>query len=206
MANPKWLDWAQRLQALAQDGLAYTRNPFDAERFHQVIDVAAEIIASNSDIGLPAIQDLFDAQSGYMTPKVDIRGVVFKDEQVLLVRELADGLWTLPGGWVDVNEPPSHAVEREVFEESGYEVKAKRLMALYDRNKHGHPAYIFHLYKVYIQCELVGGHPQDSLETEGARFYPEDGIPPLSIGRTTPQVLSRLFELYRNPDLPADFD
>jgi ADP-ribose pyrophosphatase YjhB (NUDIX family) len=206
MANPKWLDWAQRLQALAQDGLAYTRNPFDAERFHQVIDVAAEIIASNSDIGLPAIQDLFDAQSGYMTPKVDIRGVVFKDEQVLLVRELADGLWTLPGGWVDVNEPPSHAVEREVFEESGYEVKAKRLMALYDRNKHGHPAYIFHLYKVYIQCELVGGHPQDSLETEGARFYPEDSIPPLSIGRTTPQVLSRLFELYRNPDLPADFD
>jgi ADP-ribose pyrophosphatase YjhB (NUDIX family) len=206
MANPKWLDWAQRLQALAQDGLAYTRNPFDAERFHQVIDVAAEIIASNSDAGLPAIQNLFDAQSGYMTPKVDIRGVVFKDEQVLLVRELADGLWTLPGGWVDVNEPPSHAVEREVFEESGYEVKAKRLMALYDRNKHGHPAYIFHLYKVYIQCELVGGHPQDSLETEGARFYPEDSIPPLSIGRTTPQVLSRLFELYRNPDLPADFD
>jgi ADP-ribose pyrophosphatase YjhB (NUDIX family) len=206
MANPKWLDWAQRLQALAQDGLAYTRNPFDAERFHQVIDVAAEIIASNSDAGLPAIQNLFDAQSGYMTPKVDIRGVVFKDEQVLLVRELADGLWTLPGGWVDVNEPPSHAVEREVFEESGYEVKAKRLMALYDRNKHGHPAYIFHLYKVYIQCELVGGYPQDSLETEGARFYPEDGIPPLSIGRTTPQVLSRLFEQYRNPDLPADFD
>jgi ADP-ribose pyrophosphatase YjhB (NUDIX family) len=206
MANPRWLGWAQRLQALAQDGLAYTHNPFDAERFRQVIDVAAEIIASNSDAGLPAIQNLFDAQSGYMTPKVDIRGVVFKDEQVLLVKELADGLWTLPGGWVDINEPPSHAVEREVFEESGYEVKAKRLMALYDRNKHGHPAYIFHLYKVYIQCDLVGGHAQDSIETEGACFYPEDAIPPLSIGRTTPQVLRRLFELYRNPDLPADFD
>ena len=206
MTTPKWLDWAQRLHAHAQNGLTYTTNPFDAERYQHIIEIATEILASYSDCELPILREIIQSQAGYMTPKVDIRGAVFNDGKILMVKENSDGKWTLPGGWVDVNEAPSEAVEREVFEESGYEVKASRLMALYDRNKHGHPAFIFHLYKVYFQCELIGGKPKDSLETSGADFFMEDHYPPLSIGRTTPQVLERLFHLYHNPQLPTDFD
>ena len=206
MSNPKWLEWAQMLQAQAQNGLTYTKSPFDAQRYEAIKEVAAEILATYAQVEMPVIRDLFDSHAGYVTPKVDIRGVAFRDDNILLVKELSDGGWTLPGGWVDINESPSEAVEREVREESGFEVKATRLMALYDRNKHGHPAYVHHLYKIYFQCEIIGGEPKDSIETAEAAFFPEENIPSLSIARTTPDVLSRLFEIYRNPERQADFD
>lgn len=206
MDTRKWLFWAQRLQALAQNGLAYSTNPFDIERFHQVQSVVAEIISEYSQTDMEIIENILASEPGYATPKLDVRGVVFQDGKILLVKELADGGWTLPGGWIDVNEPPSLAVEREVFEESGFKVKANKLLAIYDRNLHGYPAYIFHIYKIYMGCELIGGEPADSIETSGANFFAEDSFPPLSIARTTSEVLTRMFEHYRHPEWPADFD
>ena len=206
MNNPKWLEWAQNLQALAQAGLTYTENPYDVERYHAIRDIAAEMVASNTDIDIQVMRDLYDSQAGYITPKVDVRGVVFRDDEILLVKELMDGCWTLPGGWVDVNEPPSIAVEREVWEESGYRVHAQKILAVYDRNQHGHPAYIFHIYKLFILCELLGGEPTTSLETGGAVFYPNDHLPPLSIARTTGEEIARFFEHRLHPDWPTDFD
>jgi ADP-ribose pyrophosphatase YjhB (NUDIX family) len=206
MAYPQWIDWAQRLQALAQSGLAYSPNIYDRERYEIIRSIAVEMLSAAAGIELPQVQELIDAQAGYATPKIDIRGVVFQEGKILLVRELADGGWTLPGGWVDVNEPPSRAVEREVWEESGYQVRANKLLAVYDRNQHGHPPYIFHTYKLYVRCELTGGQPVDSHETDGARFFGADDLPPLSTARTTPEVLARMFAHYDHPHWPTDFD
>ncbi len=206
MPIPQCLDWAQRLEMLAQSGLQYGENEYDRERYRTVKQIAIEMLSALSQEDLPVIQGLIDTQSGYTTPKLDIRGVVFRDDKILLVRELADNGWTLPGGWVDVNEPPSRAAEREVWEESGYEVKARKLLALLDRNQHGFPPYIFHAYKIYILCEISGGAPSDSHETAGARFFARDEIPPLSLARTTPEVIERMFEHYAHPDWPTDFD
>lgn len=204
--NPRWLAWAQRLQALAQSGITYSKDPYDIERYHQIIELAAEIVAEHGQADLSVVQDLFAMQSGYITPKLDIRGVVFRDDQILLVQERADGLWTLPGGWVDVNEPPSDSVEREVWEESGYHVRAVKLLALYDRNLHGHPPILFHTYKIFVLCELTGGEASASLETLAAGFFLADDLPPLSILRTTEKQILRMFDLYQHPDWPADFD
>ncbi len=206
MPIPKCLDWAQRLEMLAQSGLTYGENQYDLERYEAVKQIAAEMLAELSQEDLPVIQSLVDAQSGYTTPKLDVRGVVFQDDKILLVRELADGGWTLPGGWVDVNEPPSRAAEREVWEESGYEVKAVKLLGLYDRNQHGFPPYIFHAYKIYIRCEITGGAPSDSHETAGAHFFARDEIPPLSLARTTSEVIERMFEHHAHPEWPTDYD
>lgn len=206
MTNPKWLDWAQNLQALAQSGLTYSPNPFDIQRYEAIREIAAEILSTYSQTDLGLIRDLYQSQAGYITPKVDVRGVVFKSDHILLVRELADGGFTLPGGWADVNEPPSSAVEREVWEETGYHVKAKKLLAVYDRNKHGHPPYIFHIYKLFILCDLVGGQASGSIETGEADFFSEGHIPPLSIARTTAEEINRFFEHHRCPDLSTDFD
>jgi ADP-ribose pyrophosphatase YjhB (NUDIX family) len=203
---PQWLEWAQKLQALAQSGLTYTENPFDRERYEAIREITVEMLAAGTNIDLNVVRDLIDAQAGYMTPKIDVRGVVFQENKILLVKELSDGMWTLPGGWVDVNEPPSEAAEREVREESGYKVKATKLLAIYDRNKHGHPPYIFHLYKLYFLCQLIGGEPGYSIETGGAEFFAEDHLPRLSIARTTPQVLERIFYHLHHPDLPTEFD
>ena len=203
---PDWLVWAQKLDALAQAGLTFAQNPFDLERYHKIREISAEIISSHSRIDLGEINGLLDSQAGYATPKIDVRGVVFEGEKVLLVKELVDGLWTLPGGWVDIDEPLSRAAEREVWEESGYHVKAHRLLAVYDRNQHGFPPYIFHSYKMFVLCDLVDGSPTTSIETGGAEFFAENAIPALSLPRTTPEVIYRMYELYRNPDAPTEFD
>ncbi len=120
MTLPKWLAWSQKIQAIAQGGLAYSTNPFDRDRYKELSGIAAEIMAVQTGSETGEVQRIFDAQDGYATPKVDVRGVLFKDSRILMVKELMDGgRWTLPGGWVDVNESPSYAVEREMREEAG---------------------------------------------------------------------------------------
>ncbi len=203
---PRWLEWARQLQATAQNGLAYSQNPFDIERFHQVRQVAAEIMAAHTGRQTDVVTGIFENETGYATPKLDARGVVFKKGRILLVKELADGGWTLPGGWVDVNETPSQSVEREVLEESGYQVKARKLLALYDRNLHGHPPYMFHIYKMFFLCDLLGGEGTTSAETGGADFFAPNNLPPLSTPRTTREEIERFFIHLKNPDLPTDFD
>lgn len=207
MKHPKWLQWSQRIQAIAQSGLQYSTNPFDIGRFKELQHIAAEIMADQTGADAEEVKVVFDAQSGYATPKLDIRGVVFKDNKILLVRELMDGgAWTIPGGWVDINEPPSLAVERELREEAGVIVKAKRLLALYDRNLHGHPPYPFHAYKIFIQCDLIAEATPDPLETSDPTYFSLSELPELSLPRVTPEEINRIFELVGEPSLPADFD
>jgi ADP-ribose pyrophosphatase YjhB (NUDIX family) len=204
----KWLEWAQTLQAIAQNGLTYSGNPYETERYQQVRQIAAEIVATYTKMEPSYILDLFSQEEGYATPKVDVRAAVFQDDKILLVKEREDGCWTLPGGWVDVGEPPSEAVVREVYEESGYQTRAIKLLAVYDRNhqRHGHPPLQYHVYKLFFQCELLGGTPVENFETEGVAFFGEHEIPEMSLTRVVPTQIARLFEHYRNPDWQTDFD
>jgi ADP-ribose pyrophosphatase YjhB (NUDIX family) len=206
--EPQWLRWARQLQAIAQNGLAYAQNDYDVERFEAVRQVAAEMMADGSGTDLSRVLDLFSGEVGYATPKVDVRGVVFRGDALLLVKELVDdGRWTLPGGWADPNESPGEAVVREVFEESGFQTRAVKLLAVYDRSKHPHvPPYPYHIYKLFLRCELIGGAAADSGETSGAAFFRQDEIPELSISRVTPGQIARLFEHRLHPEWPTDFD
>ncbi|NPV09710.1 MAG: NUDIX hydrolase [Anaerolineae bacterium] len=204
--DPIWLEWAKRLQAIAQDALAYCANPFDRERFEQVRQIAVEIVSRYADAPEERVRELFAGEEGYATPKVDLRGVVFQDERILLVRERRDMRWTLPGGWADVGDSPSEGVEREVREESGYEVRAVKLLALYDRNKHPHPPHPQHIYKLFFLCQLLGGEPRESIETAGVGFFAEDELPELSLTRVLPEQIHRFFEHLRHPEWPTEFD
>ncbi|MBC1238317.1 NUDIX hydrolase [Nostoc sp. 2RC] len=204
--EPKWLEWSQKLQAIAQNGLTYSEGVYDIERYKQLQAIATEIMATYSNVEHSYLLDLFSGEVGYATPKVDVRGAIFRDDTILLVKERADGLWTLPGGWADVGESPSEVVVKEVYEESGYQTRATKLLAVYDRDKQGHPPFPFYVYKLFFQCELIGGSPSSSIETEAVDFFPEDALPELSIGRVTPTQIARLFQHYRQPDLPTDFD
>lgn len=204
--KPKWLEWVQNLQAIAQAGLTYSDGPYDIERYKAIQRIAAEILAGHTDASTREIADLLAQESGYATPKVDVRGVIFKDDAILLVKERADGLWTLPGGWADVNESPRQCVEKEIWEESGYRATAVKLLAVYDRNLHPHPPILWHAYKLFFLCQLVGGAPSHSLETNGVGFFREDALPPLSVSRVTAAQITRMFEHARHPDWPTDFD
>lgn len=204
--DPKWLDWSKRLQAIAQNGLTFTTDPFDKERYEQVQRIAAEIMASYSELDEDKILDFFRYEIGYATPKVDVRGAVFRDDRILLVREREECLWTLPGGWADIGDSPREAVAREVLEESGYDVHVAKLAALYDRNKHDHPPLVYHIYKLFFICDIIGGEPKGSLEVDAVDFFAEDDLPELSTSRITTHQIQRMFEHHRNPSLPTEFD
>ncbi len=209
-ALPCLLDWTRRLQAVAQTGLTFARDPYDVERYEAVRQLAAEMASAGTN-GLDPAEagELFARDSGYTTPKVDVRAVVFgTDGRLLLVRERSDGGWTLPGGWADVGVSPAENVVREVREESGFEVRAVKMLAVYARDRHPHPPMLQHVYKLFVRCEIIGGAAlQETPETTGAAFFAEDAVPEeLSAARVTASQIRRFFEHYRHPELPTDFD
>ena len=202
----KWLEWAKKLQAIAQNGLTYSKNSFDIERYQSLRAITAEILATYSNAEPSYVLDLFAHEVGYATPKVDVRAAVFRDDTLLFVREREDGCWSLPGGWADVGDSPSQVAVREVYEESGYQTRAVKLLAIYDRDRQGHPPLSHYVYKIFFQCELVSGSPSPSIETDEVAFFGEDDIPELSLTRIMPAQITRLFQHYRHPDWSTDFD
>lgn len=204
--NYKWLKWATQLQAIAQSGLAYTENQFDKDRYSTITKIAAEILADHSQLEEQAIFQELLLNTGYATPKVSVRGVAFVENKILLVQERADGLWSIPGGWADVNYSPAEVAVKEIAEETGYESKVIKLLAVIDKRKHSHPPDFRHIYECIFLCEITGGQPMPSYETLDVGFFGEHELPPLSLPRVLPEQIKRFFEHSRHLDWPTDFD
>ena len=207
--DPNWLAWARELQAIAQIGLTFSQSPYDRERYEAVRNLSASMFAALSDAPPERIAELFSRETGYATPKTDVRAAVFDDrDRVLLVRETSDGgRWTLPGGWADVNLTAGENAVKEVLEESGYHAKLVKLAAVWDRTRQGHPSAVFSCYKLFFVCELVGGEAAISHETSEVGWFGEPDIPPdLSFERTLPQQIRRMFVHRRDPSLSTDFE
>ncbi len=205
-ASPRWLQWSRELQALAQTGLAYAESAYDTQRYRRLAEIAAEIVAGQTDRDQQEALESFSLQPGYATAKIDVRGAVVEKAKLLLVRERSDGRWAMPGGWADVGELPSAMVAREVREESGLEVVAERVIGVYDANRGGEPLEFYHAYKILFLCRRVGGEPSPSDETSEVGFFGFDELPPLSLARTNPRHLSDLAEALDDPARPTAFD
>ena len=204
--RPRWLRWAQRLQAIAQTGLTYARDPFDRERYEELRGMAVEMASRSLPAPEEEVRVAFASSLGYPTVKVDVRAVVFRDGELLLVRERRNGRWTFPGGWADAGDTPSLAAERETLEESGYRVRAEKLIALLDKSRHEHPPSIDYTYKVLIGCRLEGGEPTTGHENDGVGFFGRDALPDLDLDRTTPGQVALAWTHHEDPSRPADFD
>lgn len=207
--DPIWLRWAKEIQGLAQSGLTFSEDPYDRARYEALRALAAEMMAAGSEAAPEVIAELFSAQTGYATPKVDVRGAVFRGGEILLVREASDGgRWTLPGGWADVNQTAVESVVREVREESGFRVEAVKLAAVLDRTRQGHrPPHPFHVYKLFFLCDLIGGEATTSHETSEVAFFAENAIPAdLSLARTTAPQIALMFQHWRDRRLPTAFE
>jgi ADP-ribose pyrophosphatase YjhB (NUDIX family) len=204
--EPKLLEWAREIQALAQTGHHYAYDDFQRDRCRRLMEIAAEMISSSSELeSLPLLQ-LFRYQKGYATPKIDVRAAVFRDGRLLLVRERIDGGWTMPGGWADVGDVPSKAAEREVLEESGFRVKARKVIGVYDANRMD-PLEVFHAFKIVFLCDMLGGVARPSNETSEVAFFGLEEIPSVLSGdRTRPRHIDDAFNALSNPDCPTVFD
>lgn len=202
----KWLDFQRRIQAIAQIGLTYTDGVYDRERYEQLREIAIEMAAVYTERDPQPIRNLFKNEEGYATPKIDVRGVVFRDDRILMVKEKVDGLWTLPGGWADIGDTPSEAAVREIHEEAGFQTRPIKLLALYDRQRQGHPVETYYTYKFFFLCEITGGEASTNHETLDVGFFGLDDLPRLSTPRVTRAQIERMFAHHANPNWPADFD
>lgn len=204
--STRWLEWAKRIQSLSQAGLEYSRNDYDIERFEELRNISMEIMREYTEVEMEKIKELFANETGYQTPKMDVRSAVFQNGKILLVKEKIDNKWSLPGGFCDIGISPGENVVKEVKEESGFDVVPVKLLALLDMNKHGHPPQLYHYYKLFVQCEIVGGEAAIGVETDGVEFFDESSLPELSLNRNTEAQIEMLFSFLRNPDRVAILD
>lgn len=193
--NEKWLDWAIKLQSIAQAGLFYGKDAFDLERYEQIREIAAEMLSFRTEIPLPKVKELFCNEVGYQTPKLDTRAAIFKDDKILLVQE-KNGKWSLPGGWVDVDVSVRENVIKEVKEEAGLDVTADLVIAVQDREKHNLPRYAYKVCKVFVLCSAVGGTFEENIETVDSRYFGITELPELAEEKNNAEQVRMCFDAY----------
>jgi ADP-ribose pyrophosphatase YjhB (NUDIX family) len=201
-----WLEMAKRLQAIAQAGLEYSENKYDIDRYQQIRQLSLEIMHDFTELPMDKLIDVFSSEKGYQTPKVDVRGVVFRGDQILMVRETIDGRWSVPGGWADVGLTPFEVARKEVYEEAGLEVRPIRMLAVLDKKCHSHPPDLYHIYKIFILCEELGGDLKGGMETSETGFFSMDNLPLLSEPRITREQITLMFDYRNNPGKEAVCD
>jgi ADP-ribose pyrophosphatase YjhB (NUDIX family) len=211
--EPRALGWARRIQAIAQVGLEFASSPYDRDRYASLRALAVEILAEQlepdgetTEARRLRLEELFASGVGYPTPKIDVRALVRRDGRVLLVQERVDGRWALPGGWADVGASPRENVEREVAEEAGCTVRARRLLAVFDRSRHAHPPTHNYVYKLCVACDHVTGEPGPGTETLAAGWFTLEELPPLSPGRILADQIRLLVDLDDHPEQPPYLD
>lgn len=205
MTTDQWLTWSREIYSLAQAGLTYSTNEFDLDRYRRLQGISAEIIASQSDLEKAEVLESFSMQSGYATPKVDVRAAVIRDGRILLVQERADGRWSMPGGWADLGDSPSAMVMREVWEESGFKVRVKKVIAVYDGNRI-QPMEFYHSYKLVFLCKIIGGEARISYETLAVDFFESANLPELSFLRTSERMIEEAFAQLIDENRKTAFD
>lgn len=201
----KWLELIIEIQSLAQNGLAYTNNVYDKERFERLRDISAEMLSMKSDLSLEKVKDLFCNEKGYQTPKLDTRAVIFKDDKILLVKE-NNGTWSLPGGWVDVLESVASNTVKETKEETGLDVVPKRIIAIQDRNKHNKPIYAYGICKIFVLCEVIGGKFEKNIETTETDYFSLDELPLLAEAKTNKEQIEMCFKAVNDENWQVQFD
>jgi ADP-ribose pyrophosphatase YjhB (NUDIX family) len=204
---PKWLEWAREIQQLSQTGLAFAVTDYEKQRYKRLTEITAEMVELHTDLKSEKVAKVLMAQPGYATPKIDVRAAVINDEgKILLVKEVMDKKWAMPGGWADVGDIPSEVAIRESKEESGYDVKPTKVIGVFDANRDGRPMEFFHAFKIIFLCDLIGGEAATSVETEDVAFFNIDDLPPLSLNRTNMKHINDLKKHLKDDKRPALFD
>ena len=204
--NDPWVDFAVRIQSIAQAGLQYGKDRYDRERYEALRVIAAEMLSLKTDLPVEKIRDLFCNETGYQTPKVDTRAAVFAGGKILLVHE-NNGTWSLPGGWCDVDQSVASNTVKEVKEETGCTVSAEKLIAVQDWRRHNVTNYAFGVVKVFVMCALEGGEFRENLETTVAAFFDRASLPGnLAAEKCTREQILMCFEAYEHPDAPTLFE
>ncbi len=206
MEEKKWLDIAKKLQSIAQAGLEYSKDKYDLERFEEIRKVSIDIMECYTDIEREKIKNLFAGETGYQTPKIDIRAAVFHENKILMVKEKLDNRWSLPGGWADIDLSLKENLIKEAMEEAGEKIIPERILAVYDRNRNTNILFPHSVYKIFVQCKYLESKFVENIETEETGFFSVDQLPELSETRNTASQIKMCFRYKDKPFHEPYFD
>ncbi|MEN8227798.1 MAG: NUDIX hydrolase [Bacteroidota bacterium] len=188
---------AKQVQAIAENGLHYTENDYDKDRYNNLEEISVRMLSLVTDLSPEIIRMATPEKNGYRTPKIDVRCVIFNDQdEILMVKERVDSCWSLPGGWCDVGYTPREVAEKEAFEEAGIRIKATRVLAIFDKKCHDHPEDLYYTYKIFMECEAENYEISTGMETLDVGFFPQDRYPELSTPRNTAGQIDRMFDFH----------
>lgn len=204
--NDKYIDFAIRIQSIAQAGLQFGKDKYDIERYEELRRISAEMIAAKTQISVDRVYDLFCNETGYQTPKIDTRGAVFVDGKILLVHE-NNGTWSLPGGWCDVDQSIASNTVKEIKEETGLIVSAEKLIAVQDWRRHNVTNYAYGVMKAFVLCNYESGAFERNIETTETAYFGRDEVPDnLAVEKCTKEQILMCFDALDRPDSPTLFD
>ncbi|WPU93842.1 NUDIX hydrolase [Mucilaginibacter sabulilitoris] len=207
MSSTTILSYAQRLKSISHLGLTYSNNEYDTERYRELEQISFEMMQMATGLSLEPLTVYFSQTKEYITPKVDIRAVIFNDQnEILLVKEKADGKWSLPGGWADIGQSPTEVAVKEALEETGFNVKPIKLLAVLDKRCHPHPPQLDYVYKIFIQCEAITASYTEAFDILDVKFFNQESIPVLSEDRVLSSQIDLMFEYLHNPEKQALID
>lgn len=207
MNTKEQLNLVKRIKAISETGLVYAQDPYDQERYEELKAISLQLMGQLGNVPMKALEDFFMPQEDYPTPKVDVRAFVLNEkDEILMARESIDGKWTIPGGWADIGSTPSETAVREVKEETGIEVEAIRLLAVYDKREHPHPPAPLYVYKLIFLCQMTGGELQAGFDMLDAGFFPLDNLPELSEERILEEQIHALFKNAKSTETKVYFD
>jgi len=197
----------KRIQALAEIGLEFSHNIFDRERYEELHEISLQMLNQITDVPVEKITPVIQDKNGYKTPKVDVRAVVFNENnEILLIQEKADNRWAMPGGWADVGYSPSEVAVKECFEEAGLKVETSKLLAVLDKQKQNMPPAFEYVYKIFLLCTKLNDNISVGSETSDVGWFDEQNLPELSTPRNTVDQIKLMFQYHRGEKTEPCFD
>lgn len=187
--------YLQRMIALTDTGLTFTKDPFDRERYEDLRGLLSEMLNQASDLDSEEVAEVLKPTSAYATPLMDVRAWIVEDEKICLVRGQGENDWALPGGFGEVGYSPIENILKEIEEETGFEAKVERLLAVFDTNRFQLQSKQYA--KFVFECKLLDGQFQKNQEIADLQFFAIDQLPVLSEKRITKEQIEILWQVYQ---------
>lgn len=195
MKTSDFAKYLQRMIALTDTGLTFTKDPFDRERYEDLRSLLSEMLNQVSDLDADEVAELLKPTSAYATPLMDVRAWIVEDEKICLVRGQGENDWALPGGFGEVGYSPTENILKEIEEETGFEAKVERLLAVFDTNRFQLQSKQY--VKFVFECKLLDGQFQKNQEIADLQFFAIDQLPALSEKRITKEQIEILWQVYQ---------
>jgi ADP-ribose pyrophosphatase YjhB (NUDIX family) len=123
-------------------------------------------------------------------PNIGTFAAIFDDKNKILLCHRRDfDLWNLPGGKLEKNESPWQAIIRETKEETGLNVKIKKLAGIYHKPQKNEIIFQF-------VCEIINGKIKLNNEADKIKYFAFNDIPK----NTSPKQIERIKDILNNPE------